>query len=92
MREKFFNESGIQGVCQTELSSSKIKVKDFVMIPPHTSQKEATLAGRFEKLLEIVQEKGLNRLINLDESSKSRAAVGFITSGGSYSYLQHALF
>ena len=77
---------------KTELSSSKIKVKDFVMIPPHTSQKEATLAGRFEKLLEIVQEKGLNRLINLDESSKSRAAVGFITSGGSYSYLEHALF
>src|SRR3989344_299345 len=76
---------------KTELSSAKMSVKDFVMIPPHTSQKEATLAGRYEKLMNIVRQKGLNRFLNFDEKSPSKYPLSFITSGSSFCYLEHAL-
>lgn len=77
---------------KTELSSSKIPVKDFVMIPPHTSQKEATLAARYEKLMKIVRQKGLNRFLNFDEKPHAKYPLAFITSGSSFCYLEHALF
>jgi indolepyruvate ferredoxin oxidoreductase len=77
---------------KTELSSSQISIKDFVMIPPHTSQKEATLAARYEKMISMIRQKGLNRFLNFDERSSVKYSLAFITSGSSFCYLEHALF
>lgn len=74
-----------------ELSSNELPIKDFVMIPPHTSQKEATLKNRYEKFIQHAREKKLNQLFYFNPQHPSRYSLGFITSGISYCYLEHAL-
>lgn len=74
-----------------ELSSAELPIKDFVMIPPHTSQKEATLKSRFEKFILLVRQKKLNETYHLNSHHDKVAPLGFITSGISYCYLEHAL-
>ena len=74
---------------KAELLSRDIPVSDFVMIPPHTSQKEATLAGRFARFLGKARELGLNRTLY---AGSGRHPLGFVVSGMSYCYLEHALF
>ncbi|MBI2118512.1 MAG: 2-oxoacid:acceptor oxidoreductase family protein [Elusimicrobia bacterium] len=73
------------------LSNQELDIKDFVMIPPHTSQKEATLQGRTKKFIEKIREKNLNSLLYFD-SQNLEFPLGFITSGMSYCYLEHALY
>lgn len=74
------------------LSNQELSVKDFVMIPPHTSQKEATLEARYKKFIEKVREKKLNSLLYFDSQSSEIVPLGFIASGMSYCYLEHALY
>ncbi|MBK6880058.1 MAG: 2-oxoacid:acceptor oxidoreductase family protein [Elusimicrobia bacterium] len=71
------------------LSSAQLPVDHTVMIPPHTSLREATLASRFERLLDAVRARGLNRVD--PASGADRPTVGFVTAGLSYCYLAQAL-
>jgi len=69
------------------LSSDNLPVENLVMIPPHTSWREATLADRFEKLLDAARERNLNRVYGPSEKSP----VGFVSAGLSFTYLSQAL-
>jgi indolepyruvate ferredoxin oxidoreductase len=72
---------------RTTLSSAQMPVERMVMIPPHTSLREATLPARFDRLLKGVRDRGLNRV----EGPAERAPLGFTASGLSYCYLVQAL-
>ncbi|MBK8574948.1 MAG: 2-oxoacid:acceptor oxidoreductase family protein [Elusimicrobia bacterium] len=72
---------------KTTLSSSQMPVERMVMIPPHTSLREATLPARFERFLNGVRDHGLNRV----EGPSGRAPIGFSAAGLSYCYLIQAL-
>lgn len=74
---------------KTTLSSSTMPVERMVMIPPHTSLREATLPARFERFLTGVRERQLNRVEG--PSSTARAPLGFTAAGLSYCYLVQAL-
>lgn len=74
---------------KTTLSSSAMPVERMVMIPPHTSLREATLPARFERFLNAVRERGLNRVEG--PTGTGRAPVGFTAAGLSYCYLIQAL-
>ncbi|HRY29317.1 MAG TPA: 2-oxoacid:acceptor oxidoreductase family protein [Elusimicrobiota bacterium] len=74
---------------KTALSSANMAVENTVMIPPHTSWREATLAARFDRLKTLVRQKGLNRIDWGAAGEKSSA--GFAASGLSYCYLMQAL-
>ena len=65
--------SAINTHAKTELSSSELQIHDFVMIPPHTSQKEATLKRRYG-FPRTGARKKLNRFINFIRKTKARAA------------------
>jgi indolepyruvate ferredoxin oxidoreductase len=68
------------------MSSSAMPVQDLVMIPPHTSLREATLPERQRRFLEGARRRGLNRII----PGTDRAA-GFMAAGMPYAYLVEAL-
>lgn len=72
---------------KTMLSSSQMPVERMVMIPPHTSMREATLPSRFERFLSSVRSRNLNRV----EGPTGRSPLGFTASGLSYCYLIQAL-
>ncbi|MBK8870087.1 MAG: 2-oxoacid:acceptor oxidoreductase family protein [Elusimicrobia bacterium] len=72
---------------KTVLSTSRMPVDRLVMIPPHTSMREATLPARFARFLESVRARGLNRA----EGPSGRSPVGFMVGGLSYCYLVQAL-
>jgi indolepyruvate ferredoxin oxidoreductase len=73
---------------KTTLSSSDIVISDSVMIPPHTSWREATLEERMQRFLARAQALGLNKWIG---PRHTRMAVGFVASGLAYSYLEDVL-
>jgi len=73
---------------KTTLSSDKIKISDHVLIPPHTSMREATLDERFGRVLKRAGELGINQWFG---PRKKRLPVGFISSGISSSYLREVL-
>jgi TPP-dependent indolepyruvate ferredoxin oxidoreductase alpha subunit len=62
----------------------------MVMIPPHTSLREATLPARFERFLNGVRDHGLNRVEGPSVSGRA-PIVGFSAAGLSYCYLIQAL-
>lgn len=70
------------------LRSEQLPVDHLVMIPPHTSWREATLAARFDRLLAEVRRRGLNRIENFHEE---RSSVGFVSAGLAYCYMSQAL-
>ncbi len=70
------------------LSSDNLRLSDSVMIPPHTSMREATLSARFKRALDRARELNLNRWHG---PRRVRMPVGFITSGLSYAYLEEVL-
>ncbi len=73
---------------KTTLSSRDIVISDTVLIPPHTSWREATLEDRMGRLLARAQ--ALN--LNLWKGPRGkRSAVGFVSSGLAYSYLEDVL-
>jgi indolepyruvate ferredoxin oxidoreductase len=72
---------------RTVLSSGRMPVDELVMIPPHTSWREATLGARFERLMADVRRRGLNQV----HWSEGGSRVGFISSGLPFCYLSQAL-
>jgi indolepyruvate ferredoxin oxidoreductase len=84
---------------RTALSSNHLPVEDLVMIPPHTSLREATLGARFQRLLAAVRERGLNRIDwpraeghRPEETSPGgKFPLGFVSSGLPFCYLSQAL-
>jgi indolepyruvate ferredoxin oxidoreductase len=81
-------EIPISRIAPTTLSSSNIKISDSVLIPPHTSMREATLADRHERIFKKSHELGLNKWFG---PRRARMPVGFITSGLSFCYLEEVL-
>ncbi|MBI4217954.1 MAG: indolepyruvate ferredoxin oxidoreductase subunit alpha, partial [Elusimicrobia bacterium] len=79
-------------ISKTELSSSALPLENFVMIPPHTSMREATLRKRYEKFLRAAAQKGLNRTYHFSSQQETAYPIGFITSGLPFCYLEHALY
>ncbi|MCB4756717.1 MAG: 2-oxoacid:acceptor oxidoreductase family protein [Elusimicrobia bacterium] len=73
---------------KTMLSSADVKISDTVLIPPHTSWREATLKERMSRLLQRVRELNLNKSLG---PKRVRMPVGFISAGLSYSYLEEVL-
>lgn len=73
---------------RTTLSSADIRISDTVLIPPHTSMREATLEERFKRLLVKARELAINKWHG---PKRVRMPVGFITSGLSFSYLEEVL-
>lgn len=69
------------------LDSSKINLDQNVLLPPRTWSREATLAARFERLLKEARQRTLNTRVGKTGAYR----FGFITSGISYCYLEHAL-
>lgn len=83
---------------QTEINTELISNDDRVVLPPDTVRIEVeTLRERLPNALRKAKELGLNKIINPNISSKNTTTnsnhkkIGFITSGFSYLYLEHAL-
>jgi indolepyruvate ferredoxin oxidoreductase len=72
------------------LASDKMPVEQLVMIPPHTSYREATLPSRFERLLADARKRGLNKIL-WPSAPRERYKVGFVSAGLSFCYLSQAL-
>jgi len=72
------------------LDTSKIDLETNVLLPPRSWDREASLPRRFEKLLEEIRRNGVNRLL-LPTDVSGRWPLGFVSSGLSYCYLEHAL-
>jgi indolepyruvate ferredoxin oxidoreductase len=70
------------------LSSENIVISDMVLIPPHTSMREATLSDRHARFLVKARTYGLNRHIG---PRRVRLPVGFVTSGLPSCYLEEVL-
>ncbi len=87
----------ISKIAPTELDTSLISTDERVLLPPDTIRVEIELLNeRFPTALETARRLGLNKIIyppeNGDSSTnQSRHRIGFITSGFSYCYLEHAL-
>jgi len=71
------------------IDTSRIDLDTNVLLPPRTWAREATLPARFEKLLAETRTRKLNRLLYAREGESS--PIGFIASGLTYCYLEHAL-
>lgn len=72
----------------TTISEQSIDIKDTVLIPPHTSLREATLQDRFVRVLNRAKELKINKEYG---PRRVRMPVGFITSGLSFAYLEEVL-
>jgi indolepyruvate ferredoxin oxidoreductase len=72
------------------LDTSQINLDTQVLLPPRTWSREVTLPKRFEKLLDEARRRRVNQLV-IPRSSQQPLRMGFISSGLSYCYLEHAL-
>ncbi|HOW27805.1 MAG TPA: thiamine pyrophosphate-dependent enzyme [Elusimicrobiota bacterium] len=72
---------------KSTLSSAELPVDHLVMIPPHTSWREATLRARHDRFIKSARDKGINRIVH----SAPAAPLGFVTAGLPYCYLEQAL-
>ncbi len=87
----------ISKIAPTEIDTSLISTDERVLLPPDTIRVEVELLSeRFPTALETARHLGLNKIIYPPEngesfSNQSRHRIGFITSGFSYCYLEHAL-
>ncbi len=72
---------------QIELDTTLINGDDRVVLPPDTSRLEVeTLRERLPTALKTAKQLGLNQI-----RYPQRSRIGFVTSGFSYCYLEHAL-
>jgi len=92
------NPPAISQIAQTELNTELISTDDRVVLPPDTARIEIeTLRERFPAALETAKRLGLNEILYPANSNGNSASVqtqhriGFVTSGFSYIYLEHAL-
>ena len=88
----------INQVAQTEINTELISNDDRVVLPPDTVRIEIeTLRERLPNALRKAKELGLNKILYTNTSLKHTTSnnehkkIGFITSGFSYLYLEHAL-
>ena len=88
----------ISQIAQTELNTELISIDDRVVLPPDTARIEVeTLRERLPTALETAKRLGLNEILYPASSNGNSASVqgqrriGFVTSGFSYVYLEHAL-
>ncbi len=88
----------INQVAQTEINTELISNDDRVVLPPDTVRIEVeTLRERLPNALTKARNLGLNRILypntssNHTTSNNKHKNIGFITSGFSYLYLEHAL-
>ena len=65
-------------------------LEDAVLLPPRTSRREVALQSSFEAIKVMARELGLNRILYPPQKGE-RVPLGFVASGMSYSYLNHAL-
>jgi indolepyruvate ferredoxin oxidoreductase len=72
------------------LETQNFDLDTTVLLPPRTWAREATLPQRFEKLLQEVRLRRMNH-IRPSSFGDKRAPIGFVASGLSYCYLEHAL-
>jgi len=72
-----------------QIDPDKISLSDYVLIPPHSSQREATLGERYQRFLKLARQNRLNQILYASQEHRS---IGFVSSGLSYCYLEHALF
>ena len=84
----------ISQLSQIELDTKLISIDDRVVLPPDTARIEVeTLRKRLPTALETAKRLGLNKIIypTNSTSDKKQNKIGFLTSGFSYTYLEHAL-
>lgn len=67
-----------------------LRIEDMVLLPPRTWRKEQDMASRVDRLWAQARSLGINRMSNLPGEGH-KAPLGFISSGMSYSYLEHSL-
>jgi indolepyruvate ferredoxin oxidoreductase len=72
----------------TQLETRTIPVTESVVLSPRTAIREETLKKRFEDALLGARRFGLNQIFH---ASNKKKPFGFVTSGLSYQYLEHAL-
>jgi indolepyruvate ferredoxin oxidoreductase len=70
------------------LDSSRFNLDTTVLLPPRTWTREASLPARFETLKGEARARGLNRILY---TQPGRFPLGFVASGLTYCYLEHAL-
>ncbi|MCG9129537.1 2-oxoacid:acceptor oxidoreductase family protein [Candidatus Poribacteria bacterium] len=87
----------INHLTQTEINTELISNDERVVLPPDTVRIEVeTLRERLPNALRKARELGLNKILYSNSISKSTTSknkhkkIGFITSGFSYLYLEHA--
>ena len=90
------NHPTISQIAQTELNTELISIDDRVVLPPDTARIEVeTLRERLPTALETAKRLGLNEILyptNPNSTSdRIQHKIGFVTSGFSYVYLEHAL-
>ncbi|MBI5684248.1 MAG: 2-oxoacid:acceptor oxidoreductase family protein [Verrucomicrobia bacterium] len=76
---------------RTTLDTSKLRVNDMVLLPPHTWLKEKDMPSRVLRLLQSARRHGVNRILSPSPHPRGRFEIGFVSSGQAYNYLQHAL-
>ncbi|MBI4398499.1 MAG: 2-oxoacid:acceptor oxidoreductase family protein [Candidatus Omnitrophica bacterium] len=72
------------------IPTDKIPVEETVILPPRTTQREETLKERYQSLHKYVRSNSLDKILYRPAHGKKRR-FGFVASGLSYSYLEHAL-
>ncbi len=90
--------SSISHIDQTELDTTLISTEQRVVLPPDTARIEIeTLQERLPNALETAKRLGLNKILYSTTNKENfttnngNLKIGFITSGFSYCYLEHAL-
>lgn len=90
--------STISHIDQTEIDTKLISTDERVVLPPDTARIEIeTLRERLPNALETAKRLGLNKILysTTDKenitTNNGKLKIGFITSGFSYCYLEHAL-
>ncbi len=75
------------------LDTQQFNLEATVLLPPRTWAREATLSDRFEILLREIRQRKLNTLLHVQRTPASggKGPIGFVASGLSYCYLEHAL-
>lgn len=86
----------ISQIAQTELNTDLISIDDRVVLPPDTARIEVeTLRERLPAALETAKRLGINEILyptnSNSTSDRKQHKIGFVTSGFSYVYLEHAL-
>lgn len=86
-------EPTVSQIAVTELDTQLISTNDRVMLPPDTARVEIeTLRERFPAAIETAKKLDLNQILHPTHShSTYQNRIGFVTSGFSYIYLEHAL-